>query len=95
VTVRFLEHPAAWIFPPTDVAAALSADGEKWTPVASLHWRAADDFTVLDSREADLRFASLPACYLRLTARGIGACPPGHTGAGGRAWLFVDEIVVQ
>jgi hexosaminidase len=95
VTARFLEHPAAWIFPPTNVEVAVSADGEGWTPAASWHWPAADDFTVLRSREADLRFALLPARYVRLAARGIGVCPPDHVGAGGKAWLFTDEIVVE
>ena len=50
---------------------------------------------MLGSHEADARFLPLPARYVRLAAHGIGACPPGHTGAGGKAWLFIDEIVVQ
>jgi hypothetical protein len=25
----------------------------------------------------------------------IGTCPPGHVGAGGKAWLFADEIIVD
>lgn len=95
VTARFLEHPAAWIFPPTAVEVAVSPDGESWTPAAAIHWPAADDFTVLESREADARFVPLRARYVRLVARGIGVCPPGHAGAGGKAWLFTDEIVVE
>lgn len=95
VTARFLDHPSAWIFPPTDVEVAVSPDGGNWTTVAAIHWPAADDFTVLDSRVAAARFPPLRARYVRLTARGIGVCPPGHTGAGGKAWLFTDEIVVE
>jgi hexosaminidase len=95
VTARFLEHPSAWIFPPTDVEVAVSPDGRSWTPAAATHWPAADDFTVLAGREADARFQPLRARYVRLTARGSGVCPPGHAGAGGKAWLFTDEIVVE
>ena len=95
VTARFLEHPSAWIFPPTDVEVAVSLDGRGWTPAAAIHWPAADDFTVLAGREADVRFQPLRARYVRLSARGIGVCPPGHAGAGGKAWLFTDEIVVE
>jgi len=33
--------------------------------------------------------------YVRLTARNIGRCPSWHPGAGGKAWIFVDEILVE
>ena len=95
VTARFLDHPGAWIFPPTDVEVAVSPDGRNWTTAAAIHWPAADDFTVLAGRVAATRFPALRARYVRLAARGIGVCPPGHTGAGGKAWLFTDEIVVE
>ena len=35
------------------------------------------------------------ARYVRVQADNIGLCPPGHPGAGGKAWLFVDEILVN
>ena len=95
VLARFLEHPAAWIFPPTEVEALVSLDGEEWTPAGALAWPAADDFTVLRGRDAELSFAPRPARYVRLQARGTGLCPAGHVGAGGKAWLFIDEVVVE
>lgn len=33
--------------------------------------------------------------YVRVTAKNEGICPPGHSGAGKPAWLFVSEIVVK
>jgi hexosaminidase len=95
VAARFLEHPAAWIFLPLRVKAAVSADGRDWTAAVVIDWPFAGDLTALGSREAEAGFLPLPARYVRLTAHGIGVCPPGHTGAGGKAWLFIDEIVVQ
>ena len=50
---------------------------------------------MLRGRDAVLEFAPRPARYVRLQARGIGLCPAGHAGAGGKAWLFIDEIVVE
>ena len=35
------------------------------------------------------------ARYVRIVARNVGTCPPWHPGAGGKAWLFVDEIIVE
>jgi hexosaminidase len=95
VAPRFLEHPAAWIFLPRMVEVAVSPDGRDWTGSVVFDWPFAGDFTVLRSREADARFLPLQARYVLLTARGIGACPPGHSGAGKKAWFFIDEIVVE
>ncbi|MFH0992637.1 MAG: hypothetical protein V1799_21785 [bacterium] len=33
--------------------------------------------------------------HFRIRAKNIGVCPEGHPGAGGKAWLFLDEIVVR
>jgi len=33
--------------------------------------------------------------YVRVHAVNRRTCPPGHPGAGGKAWLFADEIVVE
>ena len=95
VAARFLEHPAAWIFLPRMVEVAVSPDGRDWTGSTVFDWPFAGDFSVLGSREADARFLPLRARFVILTARGIGACPPGHSGAGGKAWLFIDEIAVE
>jgi hypothetical protein len=35
------------------------------------------------------------ARYIRIQAENVGFCPDWHPGAGGKAWLFVDEIIVQ
>jgi hexosaminidase len=33
--------------------------------------------------------------YVRVTAKTIGTCPAWHPGAGGKAWIFMDEIFVE
>jgi hypothetical protein len=33
--------------------------------------------------------------YIRVNAGNAGVCPPGHSGEGQPAWLFVDEILIQ
>jgi hypothetical protein len=32
---------------------------------------------------------------VKIHAMNRGVCPPWHLGAGGKAWLFADEIVVE
>ena len=33
--------------------------------------------------------------YVRVQAKNIGVCPAGHPGAGEKAWVMADEIVVE
>jgi hexosaminidase len=35
------------------------------------------------------------ARYVRVVAQNIGVCPAWHPGAGEKAWIFVDEIVIE
>jgi hypothetical protein len=35
------------------------------------------------------------ARYIRVSAKNIGVCPEWHAGAGGKTWLFVDEVIVK
>jgi hypothetical protein len=38
---------------------------------------------------------TIKARYVRVKAENIGVCPKWHSGAGNKAWLFVDEIMVE
>jgi hexosaminidase len=40
-------------------------------------------------------FPAVAARYLHVQAKNTGVCPPWHGGAGGKAWLFVDEVIVD
>jgi hypothetical protein len=35
------------------------------------------------------------ARFIRLFAKNLGVCPAWHAGRGEKAWLFVDEIIVE
>ncbi|MBT5057023.1 MAG: hypothetical protein HOM68_10835, partial [Gemmatimonadetes bacterium] len=35
------------------------------------------------------------ARYVKVLLRNRKACPPWHGGAGGKAWVFTDEIVIE
>ena len=35
------------------------------------------------------------ARYVRATARNIGVCPDWHPGAGEKAWIFADELIIE
>jgi len=40
-------------------------------------------------------FTDVEARYVRVRATNVGTCPTWHPGAGGKAWVFADEIVID
>ncbi len=37
----------------------------------------------------------LKARYIKITAKNAGPCPEWHLGAGGKSWIFLDEILIK
>jgi hypothetical protein len=35
------------------------------------------------------------ARYVRILGKNLGVCPDWHKGAGSKAWLFADEIILK
>jgi hypothetical protein len=95
VEPTFLRNIRAWIFLPVSVEVALSSDGVTYATVATHVTPAATEDDVTGIVEIAMAFEPRTARYLRIRAHNQRICPEWHSGAGGKAWLFVDEIVVQ
>jgi len=95
VVAGFLQNSASWIFLPNSVEISVSGDVKEYTVIATL----ANDISPLDPeprvKEFPADLAGKKARYVRVHARNIGVCPDGHPGAGNRAWLFADEIIIE
>lgn len=88
-----LQDENSWIFFPQEVRFSFSKDGLSYdAPV-----KAQNDVSpsAPGAILKDFVVAGKPARFVRIHARNIGFCPPWHKGAGGKAWLFADEIVVK
>ena len=92
---RFLQNVRSWILLPREVTVSWSADGSTWSPPIVITHQVPltreGAFTRSFTAQAPIELA---ARYLRVVARG-GVLPPAHPGAGGAAWVFVDELVVR
>lgn len=89
-----LRNQVSWIFLPQAIEFAVSSDGSSWQTVHE------EQLTTEARPESDIRRYSAdvqagPVRYIRVHARNLGQCPDWHVGAGGEAWLFVDEIVIE
>jgi hypothetical protein len=95
VTAHFLQDHHSWIFGPTRVQFEVSEDGKTFSSVGGI-----DVPVPAAAREVSILTVSQPlhgvnARYIKMVAANLGVCPEWHAGRGGKAWLFVDEIIVE
>jgi len=94
VKVGCLEAQSNWIFLPEKVAIFISNDNLnfKLAGIKTLETKKSNN---KNRKEVIIELIDLKARYLKIKVENIGVCPSWHKGAGGKAWLFVDEIVVE
>jgi len=95
ISCTFLEHTGARIFRPVRIEYAVSEDGISFQNVFTQ-----DINPPVYHREAHIEqytadFKPCPARFIRIQAFNAGECPSWHFYAGGKAFLFIDEIVVE
>jgi hypothetical protein len=91
----FLQNVGSWIFMPTRVEFALSADG-----VQFLHALTIDNDVPDTNRDVVVKdfVRGIPpakARFVRVKAYNYGKLPAWHPGAGSDAYVFVDEIIIE
>lgn len=89
-----LQDNNSWIFFPQRVEFDFSNDGTTFKDIRVVGNSVdpKDDKVQIMEFGADV---SLKARYVRVRGKSLGACPDWHKGAGSKAWLFVDEIVLH
>lgn len=95
VTIRFLQDAGAWVFLPEYVSIHISEDGENYTEICQIEHNIKQRTDEKIIHDFDCKLDSDKTGYIRITAKNIGTCPDWHPGAGGKAWLFADEIIIK
>lgn len=95
ISVDALHNYASWIFLPQWVAFEVSADGEHYHMLEKIH----NTYDIQDTQRNVRVYSSQKQAedvrFVRVTVKSQGTCPPGHSGEGKPAWLFVSEITVD
>ena len=94
-SVECLNEVESWILLPRRVSFETSIDGNSFTPVGVV-----ENDVPVDSYDRRIKrftaaFPPRDVRYVRVRAENIGTLPSWHKGAGGGAWIFADEIIVQ
>ncbi len=93
VGAGFCQDARSWIWMPREVEFYLSSDGEDYTLLRRIENK-------VDPRDYEVRIQDFEvACpsgtqarYIKVRASQLGVIPEWHPGAGGRSFIFIDEI---
>jgi len=95
ISAGFLHNTDSWIFSPDWVEFMVSNDNDSYRTIGKLDRMV----QVKSGNELRLNYVisikNTSARYVRIQAKNVGVCPRWHKGAGGKAWLFADEIIVN
>jgi hypothetical protein len=90
----FLQEIYSWIWMPTEVEYFISDDGRNFRSVGKVMNQVPIDADGAFIQEMEVR-PRTNARYVKMVAKTIGTCPEGHVGAGQKAWIFCDELVIE
>jgi len=95
ITTSFLHDTKPWIFLPKHIEMSISEDGKSYTKIMER-----DNSVELNKngkyvKEIKCDANNLQTRFIKIKAKNIKECPDWHQGAGGKAWLFIDEIIVE
>ena len=85
----------SWIFYPKQVNYWSSIDGKNYTYQGKVLANFPDNIEGSMQKDFELNVTNLNARYIKIKAENYGVCPDWHLGAGGKTWIFVDEITIK
>jgi hypothetical protein len=80
---------------PREVTFDLSEDGRNFEQAARVTSDVSDRSEEVVTKDFTHALTPRRARYVRVRAKTYGRIPDWHAGAGGSAWIFIDEIIVE
>lgn len=95
ITASFLHDTKSWIFIPEEIEIAISEDGSLFESIKIINNTEEAHSNGKFLKEFNVKVKNITTRYIKVKAKSIGVCPDWHRGAGGKAWIFIDEIIVD
>ena len=95
ISVKFLQDAKSWVWIPHNVEFSGSTDGVNYKVLKSSKKKTDEhDFEkIIETFSVTVENKQFQ--FIRITTQSFMQCPKWHLGAGGKAWIFADEIVVE
>ena len=91
----FLQDMRSWIWMPKELVVEISEDGENFEEAGRVGHEVPDNQEGVFVRDFNIDLDGRPVRALRFHAINYGSIPEWHLGAGGEAFIFVDELIVE
>ena len=95
ISIGFAHNTDAWIFAPDWVEFYISDDNKTFESIGKVERPISIKSSNQQRVSYTIHFPDKTAKYIRVIAKNVGECPQWHQGEGYKAWLFVDEIVIN
>lgn len=96
VTIGLYRGGNSWIFGATEYIVSISADGKNFKHVSEQKYSVWDNDTqVGETVDIIAKFPQEKARYVKIIAKKTPVIPDWHPGKGNKAYLFVDEIIIE
>ncbi len=95
ISVSFLQNTGSWIFYPLKIEYSVSDDGIVYSKIYEVENIPDEINSKTGIKEFVKSTGGIQTRYVRVTAKNVAVCPAWHIAAGGKAWLFVDEISIK
>jgi len=95
ISLRFLQDIDSWIWLPEAVEYSVSTDGRAFEPVKLVFPRTGpkDRGAIIEDYRGEIEPRAVR--FVKARTKSVLSCPAWHKGAGGKAWLFADEFVIE
>ena len=95
ISIGMLQDTRSWIIFPRQIEVYSSIDGKTFKLENTIYnTTAADDYTV-QVKDFSTKLNNTKARYIKIKAQNYGTLPTWHQGAGGDAFIFTDEIMID
>lgn len=95
VSLGCLQDANSWIFFPTRVEFSFSNDATTFGDGVVVENDVPPQDGAVSLKQFGKKLDRVRARYVRVRAKNLGVCPDWHKGAGGKAWVFADEIIID
>lgn len=94
IKIGFFQNQDNWVFMPKEVEILISDDNDNFESIEIKNIESKKD-PISKREEIAFNLDNVQARYIRVNAINTEECPKWHKGAGGKAWLFMDEISIN
>ncbi len=94
IRTKFLQAVGSWIFQPEKVEISISNDNENYKLIQGFE-NQIDEESPHSLTKDYIVEVKQKARYIKILGKNIGNCPDWHVGKDGKAWIFIDELVVK